>query len=109
MMEVLLRLNAGGHADSSNGLKRSASSGSYTRGSPRGVDAQSNSQKSLSTDGESDPLASRWSGSTVYCPALLAYIAVPPKYLRWLKQRWLATKEVRNMMRLTHKRLPFMI
>jgi serine/threonine protein kinase len=42
-------------------------------------------------------------GSTVFCPTLSAYIAVPavpPKYLRWLKQRRLATKEVRNMMRI---------
>lgn len=103
IMEVLSSLNAGGRTDSSNGLKHTSSSGSSTRGSPRGVDARSYSQKSSSTDGESDPLASRRSGSTVFCPALSAYIAVPavpPKYIRWLKQRRLATKEVRNMMRI---------
>ena len=97
MMDVLMRLNAGGSA----GLKRSASSGSYTRGSPRGVDARSYSQSSTNRD--NDPLASRRLSSTVFCPALSAYIAVPavpPKYLRWLKQRRLATKEVRNMMRI---------
>jgi hypothetical protein len=97
MMEVLMRLNAGVSA----GLKRSASSGSYTRGSPRGVDARSYSQSS--TNMYNDPLASRRLSSTVFCPALSAYIAVPavpPKYLRWLKQRRLATKEVRNMMRI---------
>lgn len=90
MMVVLSRFNAGGRADNSNGLKHTLSSGSSTWGSPRGV-------------GESDPLASRRSGSTVFCPALSAYIAVPvvpPKYIRWLKQRRLATKEVRNMMRI---------
>lgn len=103
MMAVLLRLNAGGRTDSSNGSKRSVSSGSNTRGSPRGVDTRIYSQKFSSTDRESDLLASRQLGSSVYCPALLAYIAVPvipPKYLRWLKQRRLATKEVRNMMRI---------
>lgn len=38
---------------------------------------------------------------TVFCKALNAYIAipaVPTKYLRWLRQRRAATKEVRNMM-----------
>jgi len=38
---------------------------------------------------------------TVHCEALNAYIAVPavpPKYLRWLRQRRSATKEIRNMM-----------
>lgn len=39
--------------------------------------------------------------STVYCESLNAYIAiqaVPSKYLRWLRQRRSATKEIRNMM-----------
>jgi len=39
--------------------------------------------------------------TTVYCPSLDAYIAVPavpPKFLRWLRQRRAATKEIRNMM-----------
>jgi serine/threonine protein kinase len=38
---------------------------------------------------------------TVYCQELNAYIAVsavPTKYIRWLRQRRAATKEVRNMM-----------
>eukprot|EP00548_Thalassiothrix_antarctica_P004723 CAMPEP_0194146794 /NCGR_PEP_ID=MMETSP0152-20130528/21738_1 /TAXON_ID=1049557 /ORGANISM="Thalassiothrix antarctica, Strain L6-D1" /LENGTH=892 /DNA_ID=CAMNT_0038847403 /DNA_START=110 /DNA_END=2785 /DNA_ORIENTATION=- len=38
---------------------------------------------------------------TVHCDTLDAYIAVPavpPKYLRWLRQRRSATKEIRNMM-----------
>mmetsp|Transcript_11699 Transcript_11699/g.18114 ORF Transcript_11699/g.18114 Transcript_11699/m.18114 type:complete len:1064 (-) Transcript_11699:93-3284(-) len=37
----------------------------------------------------------------LYCQSLNAYIAVPavpPKYLRWLRQRRAATKEIRNMM-----------
>jgi hypothetical protein len=37
----------------------------------------------------------------VNCAELSAYIAipaVPSKYLRWLRQRRAATKEVRNMM-----------
>ena len=41
--------------------------------------------------------------STAYCKDLNAYIAipaVPPKYLRWLRQRRAATKEIRNMMRI---------
>ncbi len=79
MVETLLRLNAG----SSMGIRRARSS----RGN--------------------DPLANRKGGSTVYCPALSAYIAIPaipPKYLRWLKQRRLATKEVRNMMRIGRHR-----
>jgi serine/threonine protein kinase len=83
MVETLLRLNAGG----SGGLRRKRSS----RGSA----------------GDHDPLANRKGGSTVYCPALSAYIAIPaipPKYLRWLKQRRLATKEVRNMMRIGRHR-----
>ena len=65
------------------------------------MDARSYSQSSTNRD--NDPLASRRLSSTVFCPALSAYIAVPavpPKYLRWLKQRRLATKEVRNMMRI---------
>ena len=40
-------------------------------------------------------------GSIVYCEELNAYITlptVPPKYLRWLRQRRAATKEIRNMM-----------
>jgi len=40
---------------------------------------------------------------TVYCSGLNAYIAVsqvPPKYIRWLRQRRAATKEIRNMMRI---------
>jgi serine/threonine protein kinase len=39
--------------------------------------------------------------ATVYCASLNAYIAipaVPSKYLRWLRQRRAATKEIRNMM-----------
>jgi len=39
--------------------------------------------------------------STVFCEPLNVYIAlpaVPPKYLRWLRQRRAATKEIRNMM-----------
>jgi serine/threonine protein kinase len=39
--------------------------------------------------------------TTVYCEELNAYIAipaVPSKYLRWLRQRRAATKEIRNMM-----------
>jgi len=82
MVETLLRLNAGGSA----GIRR--------RQSSRGPD-------------DNDPLANRKGGSTVYCPALSAYIAIPaipPKYLRWLKQRRLATKEVRNMMRIGRHR-----
>lgn len=38
---------------------------------------------------------------TVYCDELEAYIAlpaVPAKYLKWLRQRRAATKEIRNMM-----------
>ena len=83
MVETLLRINAGG----SGGFRRKRSS----RGGP----------------GDHDPLANRKGGSTVYCPALSAYIAIPaipPKYLRWLKQRRLATKEVRNMMRIGRHR-----
>jgi len=41
--------------------------------------------------------------TTVYSPELNAYIAVsavPPKYIRWLRQRRAATKEIRNMMRI---------
>ena len=45
--------------------------------------------------------AAQTNRSSVYCQALNAYIAipsVPPKYLRWLRQRRAATKEIRNMM-----------
>jgi serine/threonine protein kinase len=41
------------------------------------------------------------SRKTVYCEALNAFIAlpaVPSKYIRWLRQRRAATKEIRNMM-----------
>jgi len=40
---------------------------------------------------------------TVFCTSLDAYItvpAIPPKYLRWLRQRRAVTKEIRNMLRL---------
>ena len=50
---------------------------------------------------DNDPMVSRRAGSTVFCPALSAYIvvpAIPPKSLRWLKQHCLAIKEVRNTM-----------
>mmetsp|Transcript_817 Transcript_817/g.1515 ORF Transcript_817/g.1515 Transcript_817/m.1515 type:complete len:700 (+) Transcript_817:226-2325(+) len=45
--------------------------------------------------------AAQTNRTSVYCDALNAYIAipsVPPKYLRWLRQRRAATKEIRNMM-----------
>lgn len=44
---------------------------------------------------------------TVYCSPLSAYIAVPavpPKYLRWLRQRRAATKEIRHMMQIGRHR-----
>lgn len=44
---------------------------------------------------------------TVYCEELKAYIAlpaVPSKYLKWLRQRRAATKEIRNMMRIGRHR-----
>jgi len=44
---------------------------------------------------------------TVYCSPLNAYIAcpaVPPKYLRWLRQRRAATKEIRHMMQIGRHR-----
>eukprot|EP00804_Cyclotella_cryptica_P031319 CCRYP_011125-RA/>CCRYP_011125-RA protein AED:0.00 eAED:0.00 QI:34/1/1/1/1/0.5/2/350/1060 len=84
MMEMLLRLNAGG----GNGMRRKSS-----RMDPQAASSVYNY----------DTLASKRGGSTVFCPALSAYIAIPaipPKYMRWLKQRRLATKEVRNMMRI---------
>lgn len=84
MMETLLRLNAGG----GSGMRRKSSR----------MDSQAQSSVY-----NYDTLASKRGGSTVFCPALSAYIAIPaipPKYLRWLKQRRLATKEVRNMMRI---------
>lgn len=111
MMDVLMRLNAGGSSSSSHDRhhhRGSSSSNEMKRhqsSSGRGGDRKSssaNNNKGSGTD-SNDPLASRRSGSTVFCPALSAYIAVPaipPKYLRWLKQRRLATKEVRNMMRI---------
>ena len=86
MMEAMLQLNAGG----SSGLRRKQSS------SRRGVEARTHSNYShVSRD--NDPLASCRAGPTVFCPALSAYIAVsaiPPKYIRWLKQCYLVTKEV---------------
>ena len=90
MMEAMLQLNAGG----SSGLRRKQSL------SRRGVEARTHSNYShVSRD--NDPLASCRAGPTVFCPALSAYIAVsaiPPKYLRWLKQCCLTTKEVCSMM-----------
>jgi len=47
--------------------------------------------------------ASNSKKSNLYCEALNAHIAVskvPPKYIRWLRQRRAATKEIRNMMRI---------
>mmetsp|Transcript_15504 Transcript_15504/g.18897 ORF Transcript_15504/g.18897 Transcript_15504/m.18897 type:complete len:863 (+) Transcript_15504:425-3013(+) len=47
--------------------------------------------------------ASQAQKSTVHCQQLNAFItvpAVPPKYIRWLRQRRAATKEIRNMMRI---------
>jgi serine/threonine protein kinase len=47
--------------------------------------------------------AARAQKTTQYCPELSAYIAVPavpPKYIRWLRQRRAATKEIRNMLRI---------
>ena len=45
--------------------------------------------------------AATTSRTTVYCDELKAYIAlpaVPSKYIKWLRQRRAATKEIRNMM-----------
>jgi len=80
MIDTICKLNAGG-----NGLRSRSSRG------------ESRTQSSL------DRLVSKRAGSTVFCPSLSAYIAIPaipPKYIRWLKQRRIATKEVRNMMRI---------
>mmetsp|Transcript_30363 Transcript_30363/g.62852 ORF Transcript_30363/g.62852 Transcript_30363/m.62852 type:complete len:1240 (+) Transcript_30363:490-4209(+) len=96
MMDALMRLNAG----VGSGIRRK-------RSSRRMQDGRSPSFSGGKKEEYYDPLSSRRRGSTVYCPALSAYIAVPvvpPKYLRWLKQRRLATKEVRNMMRIGRHR-----
>ena len=105
MMEVLLRLNAGYGGSGGGGGGSSKSRKNSTSGRSPSNLSQSASSSHTNNKGfdKNDPLASRRSGSTVYCPALSAYIAVPaipPKYLRWLKQRRLATKEVRNMLRI---------
>jgi len=100
MMEALLKLNAGGSGGGSALKRKQTSNGKNNSGV---VMSRSQSHLSTASKGGEDPLASRRAGSTVFCPALSAYIAVPaipPKYLRWLKQRRLATKEVRNMMRI---------
>ena len=104
MMEVLLRLNAGyGGSGGGGGSSSKSRKNNYGR-SPSNLSQASSPTNNRGFDNKkNDPLASRRSGSTVYCPALSAYIAVPaipPKYLRWLKQRRLATKEVRNMLRI---------
>lgn len=80
MIDTIFKLNAGG-----SGLRSRSSRGDSRTKLPL------------------DELVSRRAGSTVFCSALSAYIAIPaipPKYVRWLKQRRLATKEVRNMMRI---------
>ena len=108
MMEALLRLNAGGDRSAGGG-----SGGNKRQRSPNAAAGASSGggavTRSRSGTGAADLLARRrrGSGATVYCPALSAYIAIPaipPKYLRWLKQRRLATKEVRNMMRIGRHR-----
>lgn len=83
---------------------------------PGRIGTDSSTIEDMSLDNESlrttTPMTSKRTGiyraatterQTVYCEELQAYIAIPPvpsKYLKWLKQRRSATKEIRNMMRI---------
>lgn len=114
MMDAIERVNAGhAPAKSSNGVPAFVPLGaSSTPPSRVGTDGtQSSSATHASTNPPpSSSLANSRTGlsraaaakrATIYCPPLDAYIAVPavpPKYLRWLRQRRAATKEIRNMM-----------
>eukprot|EP00592_Proboscia_alata_P002853 CAMPEP_0194376218 /NCGR_PEP_ID=MMETSP0174-20130528/24669_1 /TAXON_ID=216777 /ORGANISM="Proboscia alata, Strain PI-D3" /LENGTH=1448 /DNA_ID=CAMNT_0039156795 /DNA_START=665 /DNA_END=5011 /DNA_ORIENTATION=- len=55
------------------------------------------------------PPPSNDSGKIIYCASLDSHInlpSIPPKYLRWLRQRRAATREIRNMMKLKrHKNI----
>lgn len=87
MMDAIERVNQGLKGDEDNGIGDS-------------------------TSGSNSSLNSRTSGLfraavapkiTAHCKQLNAYItvpAVPPKYIRWLRQRRAVTKEIRNMMRI---------
>jgi len=54
-----------------------------------------------------EALDSSNSRKVVFCKEVNAYItlpAIPPKYLRWLRQRRAATKEIRNMLKIGRHR-----
>lgn len=110
MIDAIDRVNAGLPAPQSGFIGNMAGS------LPRTGTGNSSNASSLSMDSKQHPLqnplamtakrtglyrAVTSSRKTVYCHALNAYIAlpaVPSKYIRWLRQRRAATKEIRNMM-----------
>lgn len=110
MMEAIDRVNAGlpaphpdifsnmGRSIQRSGTGDSKSTASMSLGSKHGGIANPLAMTSKRTGLYRAVTTNR---KTVYCEALNAFIAlpaVPSKYLRWLRQRRAATKEIRNMM-----------
>jgi len=101
MMNTIERVNAGqpaGEATPSRVPTGSSNESSVVADSTVSFQSQDFPKKRMQTGLYKAATRSR---QTVYCESLNAFIAVPevpPKYLRWLRQRRAATKEIRNMM-----------
>lgn len=108
MMEAIDRVNAGlpaphpdFFANMQRSLQRSGTGGSNS--DAESLDNGANIATAVAMTSKRTGLyrAVSTNRKTVYCEPLNAFIAlpaVPSKYLRWLRQRRAATKEIRNMM-----------
>ncbi|CAB9506934.1 activated protein kinase catalytic subunit alpha-1 [Seminavis robusta] len=109
MMEAIDRVNAGlpaphpdFFANIGRSIQRSATGGSSSTAS-LSMESKQAIANPLAMTAQRTGLyrAVSTNRKTVFCDSLNAYIAlpaVPSKYLRWLRQRRAATKEIRNMM-----------
>ena len=117
MMDAIERINAGQPPTSYSspppsrvGTEESATSSGGANSSNDGYLTPVQVRKSMFRKSESQTGLARAMAATrmtVFCGPLNAYIAcpaVPPKYLRWLRQRRAATKEIRHMMQIGRHR-----
>ena len=108
-MEAIDRVNAGHpapHPDFFNNMGRGfhrSGTGNSSNASSLSMESKQPLENPLAMTAKRTGLyrAVTSNRKTVYCESLNAYIAlpaVPSKYIRWLRQRRAATKEIRNMM-----------
>jgi len=114
MMDAIERVNQGqSNPDFDNETNNANAKGKYKgkgngngKGGNKGNTSGSGFEDRLRNVSKKDSglyRAATASKNTVHCKQLSAYItvpAVPPKYIRWLRQRRAVTKEIRNMMRI---------